>query len=99
MHASKNTFTATEIQRDGKRLVFAEPVKMKLIFSEGSIAIECDLGITENGSDFSTAWDNLSAKILSHWDRPVLRAKTFRDRDVREEAVYEAVNFKCAANL
>lgn len=99
MHASRNTFTATEIQRDGKRLVFSEPVRMKLVFSKGLITIECDLGITENGSDFSAAWDNLCVKILSHWDRPSLRAKTFGDRDVREETVYEAVNFKWAANL
>jgi hypothetical protein len=99
MHASKNTLTATEIQREGKRLVFADPLKMQLVFSKGLLAIECDLGITGNGPDFSTAWDNLCEKILSHWDRATLRSKTFRDRDVREEAVYEAVNFKCAANL
>jgi len=44
MHASRNIFTATEIQHDGKRLVFPEPVQMKLVFSKGSIAIECELG-------------------------------------------------------
>lgn len=98
MHASRNTLTATEIQHDGKRLVFSEPVRMKLLFSDNLIAIECDLGITEKGPDFSSAWDNLSSKILSHWNRPSLRAKTFRHKDVREEAVYEAVNFKWAAN-
>jgi hypothetical protein len=98
MHASRNTFTATEIQHDGKRLVFSEPVQMKLVFSKGLIAIECDLEITETGDDFSSAWKNLCGKILWHWNRPSLRAKTFRGKDVREEAVYEAVNFKCVAN-
>jgi hypothetical protein len=98
MHASRNIFTATEIQHDGKRLVFPKPVQMKLVFSKGSIAIECELGVTENGPDFSSAWENLCGKILSHWNRPSLRAKTFGNRDVREEAVYEAANFKWAAN-
>lgn len=98
MHASRNLFTATEIQHDGKRLVFSKPVHMKLAFSKGLIAIECDLGITANGSDFSSAWDNLCSKILSHWNRPSLHAKTFGNKDVREEKVYEAVNFNWAAN-
>ncbi len=99
MHASRNIFTATEIQHDGKRLVFSEPVQMKLVFSKGLIAIECDLGITETGADFSSAWENLCSKILAHWNRPSQKAKMFSGRDVREEAVYEAVNFKWAANL
>lgn len=98
MHASRNTLTATEIQHDGKRLVFSEPVQMRLVFSKGLLAIECDLGITETGADFSSAWDNLCSKILSHWNRASLKTKTFRGRDVREETVYEAVNFKWAAN-
>jgi hypothetical protein len=98
MRASRNVFTATEIQHDRKRLLFAEPVRMKIIFTKGLIAIESDLGITEKGPDFSSAWEGLCSKILSHWNRPSLRGKTFEGKDVREETVYEAVNFKWAAN-